>query len=137
MDQIIRVRVGMAAVEDGKILLVPHYDTNFAPVQWVIPGGRVDFGECLKSAALREFQEETGLQATITGLLEVSEVIRPEQPWHSISVTYTGKVSSGILAPEAEHRYGEKIPRWMSASEVRSVACHPQAVIEKALGLSK
>lgn len=135
MEKQIRIRACLAVVEDDKILLVPHYDTDFGPVQWVIPGGRVDFGESLETAALREFHEETGLQATIAGLLDVSEVVRLEQPWHSISITYTGKVSGGILALEADHRYGEKVPRWMSAQEVRCVACHPQAVIEKALGM--
>ncbi len=135
MEKQIRIRACLAVVEDGKILLVPHYDADFGLVQWAIPGGRVDFGEALQTATLREFQEETGLQATITGLLDVSEVILPEKPWHSISITYTGKISGGILAPEADHRYGEKIPRWMSEQEIRSVACHPQAVIEKALGM--
>jgi len=133
MGQIIRIRACLAIIDEGKILLVPHYDTDFGPVQWVIPGGRVDFGESLETAALREFQEETGLQAIITGLLDVSEVIRLEKPWHSISITYTGKIGGGILAPEADHRYGEKIPRWMNAQEIRDVACHPQTVIDKAL----
>lgn len=125
----------MAVIEKGKILLVPHYNTDFGPVQWVIPGGRVHFSESLEIAALREFQEETGLHATVTGLLDVSEVIRPEQPWHSISITYTGLIIGGILAPEADHRYGVKIPRWMNAQEIRNAVCHPKALIEKALGM--
>jgi len=51
----IRVRACLAVVQDGRVLLVPHYDTDVGPVQWVIPGGRMKYGERLQEAALREF----------------------------------------------------------------------------------
>jgi len=52
---------------------VSHYDTDVGPVQWIIPGGRVRYGERLQETARRESQEETGLQAQVVGLLGVSE----------------------------------------------------------------
>jgi len=58
----IRIRVGVAVVQDSRILLVPHYDTDAGPVQWCIPGGRLELGESLVEAAKREFEEETGLR---------------------------------------------------------------------------
>jgi len=133
MEEEIRIRACLAAVRDGQILLVPHYGTDAGPVQWTIPGGRVAFGEGLRAAALREFEEETGLQAEITGLLEVSEVILPEKPWHSITVTFAGRVSGGELAPEADHPCGRKVPRWFSERMIEGIPVHPEGTVRKAL----
>lgn len=42
MDNKIRIRACVAAVKDGKILLVPRYDTDAGKVQWNLPGGAVE-----------------------------------------------------------------------------------------------
>ena len=129
----IRVRAALAVVENDHILLVPHFQTGAGAVQWTIPGGKVDFGECLQAAAVREFLEETGLHAVIIGLLDTSEVILPDQPYHSITITFLGRVTGGDTRPEANHPYGTKVPRWMNAEELQGTAYHPAQVIEKAL----
>jgi ADP-ribose pyrophosphatase YjhB (NUDIX family) len=133
VDEEIRIRACLAVVREGQILLVPHYGTDAGPEQWTIPGGRVAFGEGLRAAAVREFEEETGLQAEVTGLLDVSEVILPERPWHSITVTFSGRVAGGVLAPEAGHRHGRKVPRWFSAETIEGIPVHPEGTVWKAL----
>jgi len=122
-------------VDDGRILLVPHYRTDAGAVPWVVPGGEVEFGEGLKEAAVREFYEETGLQAEVAGLLSVSEVILSERPYHSITISFSGRVVGGVMQSEANHAYGEKVPRWLSAAEVKTVEFHPVKTVEAALGI--
>lgn len=131
----IRIRVALAVVEGDRILLVPHYDTDAGPVQWCIPGGRLGFGETLREAAEREFEEETGLRARVGEFLDVSEVVLSERPYHSVTVTFSGRILDGETRPEPDHRYGEKIPRWFHAHELRSLTYHPERMVEKALGL--
>jgi ADP-ribose pyrophosphatase YjhB (NUDIX family) len=131
----IRIRVCVAVVQDARILLVPHYDTDAGPVQWCIPGGRLELGEGLEEAARREFEQETGVRVQELRLLDVSEVILPERPYHSITVTFSGIVEGGKPRPEPNHRYGEKTPRWFSREELVALAYHPQSTVEKALDL--
>lgn len=130
---VIHVRVCLAAVQDQRILLVPHYDTDAGPLQWNIPGGRLEFGESLRDAALREFHEETGLIAEISSLLDVSEVVLPERPWHSITITFKGKVVGGILRDETHPVYGSKMPKWLSLEELGDTPYHPAEIVRKAL----
>jgi ADP-ribose pyrophosphatase YjhB (NUDIX family) len=127
--------VCLAVVDSDRLFLVPHYGTDAGAVQWTVPGGRVEYGEHLHKAAVREFYEETGLQAEVTALLHVSEVILPDRPYHSITISFSGRVTGGELRSEANHPYGEKMPRWWSAAEVTTVAYHPEETVGKALGI--
>lgn len=49
---------------------------------WSIPGGRVEFGEALEDAALRELAEETGLHADSAKYL--GHVERLDDTWHFV-----------------------------------------------------
>jgi ADP-ribose pyrophosphatase YjhB (NUDIX family) len=124
-------------VENGRILLVPHYETDAGEIQWTVPGGMVEFGEALETAVTREVFEETGLRTEVTGVLCVSEVILPERPYHSITISFTGKAIGGDLRAEENHPYGTKTPRWFSATELGTERYHPEKAVALALGINR
>jgi 8-oxo-dGTP diphosphatase len=66
-----RAIIAMGLIEHGgQVLLVRE---SYGLKLWGLPGGRVEPGESISSAAMREIGEETGLQAQIEGLLSVRD----------------------------------------------------------------
>lgn len=53
--------VGAIVVHDGNLLLVRR-GRGPAAGSWSVPGGRVEYGELLVEAVVREMAEETGLE---------------------------------------------------------------------------
>jgi len=66
------VAVGAIVIDKGAILLVKR-DREPARGQWSLPGGRVELGETLREALVREVREETSVDVEIDGLIGVAE----------------------------------------------------------------
>jgi ADP-ribose pyrophosphatase YjhB (NUDIX family) len=101
------VRVGVAVVlrdEAGKILLERRSDCGW----WGCLGGRVEAGESVEQAAVREVFEETGLVVRITGLVGLySEpagriVTFPDNVVHLVDAAVTAEILSGELTISSE-----------------------------------
>ena len=59
------VCVGAIALDGDRLLLVRR-GQSLAAGRWSIPGGRVEPGETLAEAVVREVAEETGLEGPLT-----------------------------------------------------------------------
>lgn len=68
------------------------------PLGWAIPGGFVDYGETVESAARREALEETGLQVTLIEQFQVYSDPNRDPRQHTLSVTF---LATAIGEPNA------------------------------------
>lgn len=64
--------VGAFFAPDGKVLVLRHVYRHSYP--WGLPSGFLNAGENPENGALRELKEETGLVATITGLVSITSI---------------------------------------------------------------
>ena len=97
--------VGVAVIRDGALLMVKRGRGPNAGL-WAIPGGKVDYGESMQQAAVRELREETGIDVELEGVIWVGDAIGPGDPpaWHHTLVDYRGRMIGGTLeaADDAE-----------------------------------
>ena len=66
-----QIRVTGILIHEGKLLLVKQQVTSDR--NWSLPGGRVEAGETLEDAIIREVKEETGIAVEVNKLLYVCD----------------------------------------------------------------
>lgn len=88
-------RVSVVVVQDSKILLVRHRKGNRQ--YWVLPGGRLEYGETFQECGVRELKEETGLDVEIQDFLYLSEAIAPDRSRHIVNIYLKARVVGGTM----------------------------------------
>ncbi len=93
------VGVGGVAVHEGRVALIRR---GKPPLEgrWTVPGGRVELGEGLEQALVREMREETGLEVRPLEMLTVFDRIAREDQsvlYHYVIVDYLCEVVEGSL----------------------------------------
>ena len=115
-----RVAVGAIVFHDSKVLLVRRGKPP-AEDLWAIPGGSVEIGESLKSAAEREIFEETGIRICVG---------EPAFTFDVIEFDGDGQVRFHYVIVDlmAEYIEGEPLAgddateaRWISADELKKL----------------
>lgn len=121
-------RAAVILVQDGKIALLERHrpDKDY----FVFPGGGVDRGETPQQAAIRETEEELGLQVTI--LRMVAEVWYNGLPQYYFLAEITGGVFGTGQGKEmnspAESMEGSYHPCWIPVEDLLRLPVLPTIV---------
>jgi ADP-ribose pyrophosphatase YjhB (NUDIX family) len=113
------VCVGAVAVAGDRLLLVRRGREPGLGL-WSVPGGRVEAGESLADALVRELAEETGVVGTCGALLGVAE--RLDHDHHFVILDYLVVVDEAV--PPAPGTDADEAA-WVPLAEVRELALVP------------
>lgn len=122
---------------DDRMLLCRVAPGNHGAGLWTLPGGGLEFGEGPNEAAIREVEEETGLEARITGEPSIHSDTG-EWPfsagpieYHTVRFVYPMEAVGGTERPEVGGSTDEF--GWFTRAEVETLRLAD--IVERALGL--
>jgi 8-oxo-dGTP diphosphatase len=122
-----RIRSGCILIENEKVALIERHRAGLH--YFTFPGGGVAEGESHEQAAVREMEEETGLQVKIVCRIADVHFHKNLQPFFLVE-RLTGEFGTGSGEEYGEYDpvHGSYHPVWMSVSEILSNKVVPRAL---------
>lgn len=109
------------------MLLSKLSERSTHPGTWTLPGGGLDHGEAPLDGLRREVHEETGLDVTVGGLLDVHslhhEGVAPDgvlEDFHALRIVYAGTVSNAAAPRVVEENGTTAAAAWLSVEDVKA-----------------
>lgn len=96
-----RVAADLVIEHDEKIVLIKRKFDPFKGM-WCLPGGHVEHGEQVETAAKREAKEETGLDVGLKALLGVYDAPGRDPRGPIISLVYAATTDEQELSPATD-----------------------------------
>lgn len=87
----------------GGIILIKRKNP---PEGWALPGGFVDYGESLETAAFREAKEETGLNIKLIRQFHTYSDPNRDSRHHTITTVYIAKAKGIAIAGDDAEQIG-------------------------------
>lgn len=113
-----QVAVGGVCVHEGRLLVVERAHDPGAG-RWSLPGGRVEAGETLAAAVVRELREETGLAVDVGALCGIAE--RIGEGWHYVILDFWVTPAGTGPLPTPVPGDDSSAARWVSAPQLAAL----------------
>ncbi|MEZ4368709.1 MAG: (deoxy)nucleoside triphosphate pyrophosphohydrolase [Kofleriaceae bacterium] len=94
------VVAGLIADDDGRVLISQRRADQALPLQWELPGGKVEPGEAPTTALARELREELGVDATVGRIWEV--LFHAYEAFDLVMLVYRCALAPGQVARAVE-----------------------------------
>ncbi len=88
------VVAGLILGEDGRTLLSQRRADQSLPLQWELPGGKVEPGEGPQVALVRELEEELGIEVAVGRIWEV--LFHPYPEFDLLMLVYRCRIARGV-----------------------------------------
>jgi ADP-ribose pyrophosphatase YjhB (NUDIX family) len=116
MEQFPKVVVAVLVQSNEKYLLAKE-TLESGKDFWIVPGGKVEFGEEIEATARREIKEELGIDVELTEFLGFKEIIRPQFDYHTVIFFFSGKPLTNNIKTDSKL----KEAKYFSIEEIKNL----------------
>ncbi|HPI74734.1 MAG TPA: NUDIX hydrolase [bacterium] len=105
----------------GRILLLRRQNTHYYDGQWCLPGGKVEYGQTLEEAVVREVLEETALTCLDSDYLFFNESLPGrENDLHYITFYFCCRTAGEVAVNQESEEYA-----WVRPEELTGYTIPP------------